>query len=247
MDLVVIVAAGATAIIALLTVVMLLIRWRRNEYRFSLRKLLAAFAIAACGLFGVMRFVMPIVAHRWAVYNIDRSNGRIQFREDVGPDEHSFQRSIDSRNRWRDVASVVASNDAEAITVAAQLRHLPEVQQVHLFDNVTDAGLVALCSIGSHPSLEGIELLGSRVTAAGLSHLAKLKQIRMLFFNTCPIHDSDLECLKSLESLRDLTLLEEGTPANPNRFAEPGFREIGQIQNLEKLWLANLKVPDAAA
>jgi hypothetical protein len=247
MDLVVITVAGVAAIIVLLALVMLSIRWRRNGYRFSLRKLLAAFAVASCGLFGVMRFVMPTITHRWAVYNIDRSNGGVLFRQDVGTDSLSFHRSAISRNRWRDVDVVVASNDAEAIAVAAQLRHLPEVRQVHLFGAVTDAGLAAVCSIGSHPSLEGIELLGSPVTAAGLSHLAKLKQIRMLFFNTCPIHDFDLECLESLDDIRDLTLLEEGTTANPNRFTEPGFREVGQIKKLEKLWLANLKVSDAAA
>jgi hypothetical protein len=228
MDILVLSIVAVLSFLILIAAGLLLRRWRRNGYRFSLRKLLAAFAVIACGLFGVMRFLMPTITHRWAVYNIDRSNGRVLFRQDVGPDEHSLQRSIDSRNRWRDVESVVASNDAEAIAVAAQLRHLPEVHQVHLFDKVTDAGIAAVCSIGSHPSLEGIELLGSPVTAAGLSHLAKLKEIRWLFFNTCPIHDSDLECLKSLDSLRDLTLLEEGTPANPSRFAEPGFREIGR-------------------
>jgi Leucine-rich repeat (LRR) protein len=87
----------------------------------------------------------------------------------------------------------------------------------------------------------------SPISAVGLSHLTNLPQLRELFFNTCPINDSDLASLKSIATLRRLTLLEEAKQANPNRFSERGFQEIGQLKSLDFLWLVRLKVSDAAA
>src|SRR6185312_13622532 len=63
----------------------------------------------------------------------------------------------------------------------------------------------------------------------------------------CPIQDADLATLKSLATLRDLTLLEEGKTGNSKRFTEAGFREVGQLKQLKKLWFANLEISDPAA
>jgi hypothetical protein len=41
--------------------------------------------------------------------------------------------------------------------------------------------------------------------------------------------------------------LEEAKQANPNRFSESGFQELGQLKSLEFLWFVRLNVSDGAA
>src|SRR6476661_630182 len=104
-------------------------RWRRNAYRFSLRGLLLTFVVVACALFVAIRFVVPTINHRWAVYNIDRY-GQIVFLNDW--DAGGLTASNKSFNRWRDVEIVHVATDADASDLVTQLRSLPEVAEVSL-------------------------------------------------------------------------------------------------------------------
>lgn len=232
-------------LLTLIVAVYLFIRWRLNSYRFSLRTLLLTFTFACLALFVWVRFAMPIVAHRWAVQQLYRSGGAVLFREDYIPKSGNIYSDPGTINPWRDVSIVHIRNNGEAVAAAQQLKHLPEVDSLFLGAGVSDEGLNAICD--SNSSAETLDFLNTPVTAVGLASLAKLKNLSTLFFNSCPIYDSDLASLKSLPTLRDLTLLEEAQQAKPNRFTDAGFEELGQMITLERLWLVNLKVSDAAA
>lgn len=211
-----------------------------------MRAILLAFMLIGCALFAILRFVVPTVTHRWAIDNIYGSGGAVLFREDYQPNSGSIY-SPDNANPWRDVAIVHARNDKEAVAVARELKHLPEAECMFL-GGVSDTGLTAICDSEPGSAFDTLDLLFCPITATGLTHLAKLTQLRTLFFNTCPIDDASLATLKSLDGLQNLILLEEGNKAaNPNRFTEAGFRELGQMKHLEYLWLAQLHVSAASA
>ena len=246
-DLVVIVVLVAAAIVAACAAIMLFIRWRRNRFQFSIRALLVSFVALSCGLFAYMHWIAPLVAHRWAIQNIYSSGGAVLFRDDFQPGSGNIYSDPSTANPWRGVSILHASSDAEARNVSRDLRYLPEADSLFLNSRVTDVGLAALCKNADQSSIDTVDLIGSSVTAEGLSHLANFKHLRLLFVNSCPTQDADLAAVKSLPTLRDLTLIEEGKTGNPKRFTEAGFREVGQLKQLEKLWLANLQIPDPAA
>jgi hypothetical protein len=246
-DIVVIVVLAAAAIAAMGTALMLFIRWRRNRFQFSIRALLMSFVALGLALFAYLHWIAPMVAHRWAIQNIYTSGGAVLFRDDFQPGSGNIYSDPSTANPWRGVSILHARSDAEAANVARELRHLPEADCLFLTSGVTNVGLAAICDNADQSSIDTVDLVGSRVTAEGLSHLANLKHLRLLFINTCPIQDTDLAVLKSLPTLRDLTLIEEGKPGNPKRFTETGFREVGQLRHLEKLFLANLEISGPAA
>jgi hypothetical protein len=245
MDIVVIAIASTGILVAIATAIAFFIRWRRNRYRFSLRAMFFLVTLVGCVIFATMRFVVPIVSHRWAVQNIYSSGGGLLFRDDYEPDSGQIYSDPRKANPWREVLIVHISNDGEAVAAAKQLKHLPEVECLFLGAGVSDKGLAAICDSGS--SVDTLNLLQSPVTAAGLSRLASLEKLHTLFFNSCPINDADLVALKLLRSLRNLTLLEEGPQANPNLFTDAGFSELGQIKMLERLWLVRQTISDSAA
>jgi len=244
---------GITAVTVLLAVVVagiLFIRWRRNRYRFSTRALLVTVAVLCCGLFAIVRFVVPIFEHRWAVRQIHASGGTTLFPEDYASYEEKHKAGYESsrsrRNYWRDVSAIRARGDREAIAAAEHLASIPELQMVDLY-RVTDAGLGAICQIAPHPSLKYINLFECHITGTGLSDLSNLKNVLGLFFNTCQVDDAALARFKSMPALRDLWLIEEGKSADPSRFTEKSFAEIGRIESLELLRLTNLRISDDAA
>jgi hypothetical protein len=194
-----------------------------------------------------MHWIAPMVAHRWAIQNIYNSGGAVLFRGDWQSGSGNIYSDPSKANPWRDVSILHARSDAHAMTVSRELRHLPEADELFLTSGVTNVGLAELCDNADQSSIANVELIGSRVTAKGLSHLSNLKRLRLLFVNSCPIQDADLAALKLLPTLRHLTLLEEGKTGNPKRFTEAGFREVGQLKQLETLWLANLVISDPAA
>jgi hypothetical protein len=246
-DVVVIAALAAAAIVAVGAAIVFLVRWRRNRFQFSIRTLLVSFVAFGCPLFAYMHWIAPMVAHRWAIQNIYNSGGAVLFRGDFQPGSGNIYSDPSKANPWRGVSILHARSDAHAMAVSRELRHLPEADELFLTGGVTNVGLAALCDNADQSSIATVELIGSRVTADGFSHLANLKHLRLLFLNSCPIQDADLAPLKSLPALRHLTLLEEGKTGNSKRFTETGFREVGQFKQLETLWLANLEISDPAA
>jgi hypothetical protein len=238
---------GATAFGALTVMVVIglqFIRWRRNRFRFRIRTLLFVFAIVGCSLFAILQFIVPTFEHRWAIRQIHASGGRTIFPEDY--EKGDYNESRRRANYWRDVSTVKVRGNREAITVAKHLESIPELKMVDLH-GVTDRGLEAICQVGRRLSLEYICLFDSEITGADLSDMSNLKSVHELFFNTCQVDAAALAHFRSLPSLRELWIVEEGRPANPARYTQECFSEIGRMEDLEHLWFTNLQVSDAAA
>jgi hypothetical protein len=250
MDAIVLGTTLVTVLIAFVVAGKLFIRWRRNSYRFNMRALLLAFAIVGCGLFVILRMVVPTFEHRWAIRQIHVSGATTRFPEDHASYEEQqlpgYQSSRDRRNYWRDVSTICVSGDREAIAVARQIASVPELESVDL-NGVTDVGLEAICQAAPQTSLKLIGLYDSHITGTALSDLSDLTTVRMLFINTCQIDDAALADFRSMPDLRELTFFEESKSGLRSRFAEKGFAEIGRIVNLRSLRLTDLPISDAAA
>jgi hypothetical protein len=205
------------------------------------------FALLGGALFTLQRFIVPICAHRWAIHTVYDSGGTVVFR---GGDDEPFDKRYGGPNRdnsWRKVRQLQCSTDGQAATIASQLKHLPEVERLILYGGVTDNGLSAICDKGTNASLRWIALVETPVTVAGLAKLAKLNQLQMLTFRSCPIRDADLDGLMSVATIRNLVFLERGSSANPNRIGKLGFRAIGQMQQVANLYLDNLNISDESS
>ena len=234
-------------LIGLIVVSFLLAHWRRNRYRFSLRGLLLSFAVVGSTLFLVLQFVRPKIVHWWAIRQIYVSGGAVLFESDNQRDAGDLYSDLTIANAVDDVFIVHIGNDREALAIADQLRHVPEAKTLFLGRAVTDVGLTAVCNCGAHPSIEIVDFHSSQITEVGLVHLTKLPKLHTLFFNTCQLSDSDLKAFSRLPNVTSLTLLEEGPQANPGRFSNGGFEELGNAHNLESLVLVRLKISDRAA
>jgi hypothetical protein len=245
MDVLVISTAAIAVIILIVVGTFLFACWRRNQYRIGLRNTLLQFALLSCATYVITNHVVPNIMRRLAIENIYSGGGAVLFRDDYKPDSGQIY-SGDQSNAWGAVMIVHARNDAEATAIAGQLKRLPEVETLFL-GRVSDKGLAALSDAGAGAGVNTINLLVSPVTADGLSQLARFNQLRTLFINTCPIDDASLAGLKRIESLRELTLLEEGARGNPNRFTEAGYEAVSKLDQLEVLWLAQLRISPASA
>jgi len=247
MDLLVLILVALSALLALIGTGVLFTRWRRNRYRFDIRTLLILFALLGGGIFTLQRFIVPICAHRWAIHTVYESGADVVFRDDAFEASEGLYNDPRIDNAWREVRLLQCSTDGQTATVASQLKNLSEAKGLILFGGVTDKGLKAICENGMNSSLGEIVLFETPVTATGLAELAKLNQLQMLTFRSCPIKGADLTGLTSVATLRNLILQERGSSANPNRIDKLGFRAIGQMQNLENLGLDNLSISDEAA
>ena len=136
MDSIVLGITLVTVLIAVVVAGKLFIRWRRNRYRFSMRAQLLAFAVVGCGLFAILRLVVPTLEHRWAIRQIHVSGATTRFPEDYASYEEQqqpgYQSSRNRRNYWRNVSRICVSGDREAIAVARQLTAIPELESVDL-------------------------------------------------------------------------------------------------------------------
>jgi hypothetical protein len=233
-DVLVLCIAFITALIALLVAIMVFVRWRRNRFRFSMRALLALFAIAGYVLFVILQVIVPAAEHRWAVRQIGIAGGDLVYRPDWD------KRGAEALH------TVAASSDQHASTIAQQLDRLPEVRSVGLHGSVTDAGVAAICRVDQPVSLETLHLDSWNITNAGLAHLANLKQLQSLSC-ACPnIDDAGLAHLQSVRGLQSLWLEDFGFKRT-KRFSEKGLAEIGQLEGLTNLVLTRLDISDHAA
>jgi 4-amino-4-deoxy-L-arabinose transferase-like glycosyltransferase len=139
-----------------------------------------------------------------------------------------------------------ARDDNRAGVVAHELVNLPEVKRFCLID-VSDKGLTEICNAAADRSIDGLYFIESPVTSRGLNRLATVKSVWHLSFNTCPISDGDLTPLKTVSGLKALSLVEEDNNANPARFSERGFQQVGQIEGLNRLLMVGLTISDASA
>src|SRR5262245_14178260 len=100
------------------------------------------------------------------------------------------------------------------------------------------AGDADLRGIAAPDRLHSLDLVATRVTAAGLKELAALKQLRMLDLSDTKVTDAGLKRLAGLKQLRGLSL--GGT-----RVTDAGLKELARLKQLQTLSLAQTQVTDA--
>jgi hypothetical protein len=100
--------------------------------------------------------------------------------------------------------------------------------------DLTDAGLARLASL---PQLEILYIAWTKVTDAGMKHLARARRLRHLDLFATPIGD---ESLKRLAQLPDLESLKLGY----SDVSERGLRNVLALRTLRGLDLDNLPVTD---
>lgn len=142
----------------------------------------------------------------------------------------------------------VAAADAGALDKLRQAgaRALPLAQGVNLLDvgfssggDAADAQLALLAPIAAQ--VYELNLAGSKVTDAGVAHLAALTNLRRLHLEKTAVTDAGLAHLKGLAGLEYLNLY--GTAVT-----DAGMANLAGLKNLKNLYLWQTKVtPEGAA
>ncbi|GBD35700.1 hypothetical protein HRbin36_00814 [bacterium HR36] len=112
---------------------------------------------------------------------------------------------------------------------------LGEIWELSLaYTKISDAGLTHLATL---TSLRGLDLTRTAVTDAGLAHLAKLTNLRRLILARTQVKGAGLQHLRSLTALTELDL--EGTAVN-----DEGLHQLPVLPQLRKLVLRASRITD---
>jgi Leucine-rich repeat (LRR) protein len=121
------------------------------------------------------------------------------------------------------------------------LKHLPNLQELHVQENITDAGMVHVdglasltrLNMGWHtPWARGVPV---RVTDAGLAHIKGLTNLTDLSINA-NITDDGMEHLQGLLNLRTLRVIGDIT--------DRGLAHVANLTNLDSLELESTYITD---
>jgi hypothetical protein len=125
------------------------------------------------------------------------------------------------------------TNDSDLALLAGQ-RTL-----VRLFVSCNDFSDYGLRQIGTLTSLRELNLRAcSKITSAGMKHLAHLDNIEVLDLSGTAVGDEGIKEVAKLKSLRGLTLI--GAPV-----ADEALADLPRLKKLETLDLLDTKVTDA--
>jgi len=114
----------------------------------------------------------------------------------------------------------------DAIVAIAQLRN-PKLRSVDLTNTPTSD--TALAAFATHPTLASLNLSRTKVTAEGMRHVVKMKQLQALYLDDAAIGDEGLEILVDAPKLKILNLGEF------KRVSRRGWAAIGRMRQLEVL------------
>jgi hypothetical protein len=95
-----------------------------------------------------------------------------------------------------------------------------------------------LADYGLLAEAEKLDLRGSRVTDAGLVHLAKATKLKQLWLDNCLVTDAGLVHLKTLKNLESLRL-------NGTRVTDKGLANLKGMAKLKSLTLSHTSITDA--
>jgi len=138
-----------------------------------------------------------------------------------------------------ELLSVTAGAES-VLTLLENLLEWPRVgrgQKLDLYDSpVTDATLESLAA--GLPELRFLSLADTRVTDAGLAHVARLTGLEELHLDNCPVTDAGVAQLAPLSHLRILDF--KGT-----RVTDAGLAIVRRFPHLQALYLTRAPITDA--
>ena len=136
-------------------------------------------------------------------------------------------------DRAREADLEAGATDAD-MAQCGELRHLEELW-IAPDSAVTDAGITHLKRLSQ---LRILGLPGPRVTDAGLAHLEGLTRLEALRLSDTQVTDSGLVHLEGLSKLRVLSL--SGT-----QVTDAGLAHLRGLSQIERLWMCETQVTDA--
>ena len=176
---------------------------KRRWYQYSLRSLLLFVLVVAIGISAIRIVFDRAFAHNEAVTRITRHWGQVSYsQDDAEPAWKSWGRKCLGNGYVGQVTCVRAPRFAHCRL--EDLVALPEVQQLELMGTRVDAaGLAALKSL---PRLWTLNLWATNITDDDLVPVGNLNRLEWLKLGYTQITDKGLEHLKSLGNLRLLYL-----------------------------------------
>ena len=224
---------------------------RSRRFRFRLRTLLVLTAIVSALFFVWTRYIKQPVMRRIAVHRIFNTGGELTFDTPEVPNDMAIGEPGDAA--FYNLNSVHARDNLATFEVARQLQSIPEVTELMLGDQVTDAGLSAIAHVRTHPSLNSLFLFDSQVTTGGMSQLTDVEWLRDIYLVRSAIDHRAIEGLGSIQALRHLWIIDNNTAfgakgsTNANLITEPIAKQLAKLQRIEFISFQNVNLSDASA
>jgi Leucine-rich repeat (LRR) protein len=144
-------------------------------------------------------------------------------------------RNILGNDFFDNVVVVFFRQNAVAEKNLIYLKKFPRLRYIDFLpEKITDVGLANL----SGTSIQSLNLTGSKITDAGLTHLEHLPQLQWLYIDNTAITDEGFEHLKNLTQLRAIFLKND-------KITDAGLRHLKRLHRLERLFLDNTQITDA--
>lgn len=168
---------------------------KRRWFQFSLRTLLIGTAVVGAFLGVMLRWIAPAQRQRAAVLIVERLGGKVEY-EKAAPGESWFAHKL---RRWLpryffDAVVTLYFRSAVADKDLLCLSRFKQLEGVCLIGTeATDAGVRYLSEL---ERLTYVELDGTRITDVGLAHLSGLTQLQCLTLDCTEISDAGLQAAK---------------------------------------------------
>jgi hypothetical protein len=221
-------------------------RWRRHGFRFSLRTSLVALTLASLMLAAFMQWAVPWFHHWHALHRIRQVGGEIAFDADATADDGQTLPDDDLvAVAWNDVSTIDFRDDAEFAAAAPFLSELLTLEGLSFSRRLTDASLRSLAAVEPPLRVASLQLMCCQIT--DLAPLTRVGALDDLFINSASLTDEGLQALPRIPGLKKLFIVEEKPYGNAARFDVAGYRAVGQMKELEILWLARVAISSESA
>jgi len=158
-------------------------------------------------------------------------------KEDANKDDGETKKGSSLHNLLPSQLDQLRESGALVLYASQESRNLT-VNYLSVKDKVKNEDLALLIPLKQH--VVWVNLASSKISTAGIKHLAGLKNLEYLNLSNTKISDADLELLKDLKNLTYLNLY--GT-----NISDAGLASLKNLPQLKKLFLWQSKVSEAGA
>jgi hypothetical protein len=218
----------------------------RHHYRFSLQAALvwtAALAVVLSILGQRMHFAAQ--QHR-AVRALWEHGSRAEYWLSSREDSTWFSWLIKrfGHDPFAKVVEIKVRNDATVDTILDHHAEFLDLESLGFYSGVSDQGLQRVAELNRFRNLRCADFLDTPLTDAGMERLAGWTNLDSLCLNGCSrITDAGLTHLARLPALENLLLVSEGSAKMS--LTDAGLAHVGTMHQLKSLRLLGLPITDA--